>query len=124
MKQSSVLLRPAARILGFGFDNILGVDHNDEIPDDIVEKAWRDSIRRSWRDLEHGSEVQRFTNKAFRILAETRGSITLRKTWEAGKNMTKSLPDGHPITLFYREFYSLLLKRKCCLMHLSEQTCN
>ena len=80
----------AARILGFGFDNVLGVDYNDEIPDDIVEKAWRDSNGRSWRDLEHGSEVRRLTNDAFRMLAETRGSITLRKTWEAGKNMTQS----------------------------------
>ena len=83
----------AARTLGFGFDNVLGVDYGDEIPDDIVEKAWRDSMRRSWRDLERGFEVQtrRLINDAFRILAETRGSIRLRKTWEAdNKNMTQS----------------------------------
>jgi hypothetical protein len=78
----------AARTLGFGLDNVLGVDYDDEIPDDIVEKAWRDSVKRSWYDLEHVSEVQRLTNDAFKILAETRGSIGLRKTWEAGKNMT------------------------------------
>lgn len=76
----------AARALGFGVDNVLGVDYDEEIPDDFVENAWRDSVKRSWRDPEHGSEMQRLTNEAFRILAETRGSIRLRKTWEAGKN--------------------------------------
>ena len=79
----------AARTLGFGIDNALGVDYDDEIPDDIVENAWRDGVKRSWRDLEYGSELQRLTNDAFSILAETRGSIRLRKTWEAGKNMSQ-----------------------------------
>ena len=69
---------------------VLGVDYDDEIPDDIVENAWRDCIERSCLDLERGSEVRRLANDAFRILAETRGSIRLRKTWEAGKNMTQS----------------------------------
>ena len=76
----------AARTLGFGSYNVLGVDYDDEIPDDFVESAWRDSVKRSWRDPEHGSEVQGLANEAFRMLAETRGSIKLRKTWEAGKN--------------------------------------
>jgi ubiquitin carboxyl-terminal hydrolase 25/28 len=76
----------AARTLGFGVDNDLGVDYDDDIPDDFVENAWRDCVKRSWRDLEHGSEMQRLTNEAFRILAETRGSIRLRKAWDAGKN--------------------------------------
>ena len=79
----------AARTLGFGLDNVLGVDYDDEIPDDIVENAWRDSVKRSRRDLEHGFEMQCLSNDAFRILAETRGSIRLRKTWETG-NMTQT----------------------------------
>ena len=76
----------AARTLGFGADNVLGVDYDEEIPDDFVENAWRDGVKRSWRDPDHGSDVQRLTNEAFRILAETRSSIRLRKAWEAGKN--------------------------------------
>ena len=76
----------AARTLGFGIDNVLGVDYDEEIPDDFVENAWKDSVKRSWRDLEHGSDTQRLTNEAFRILAEARSSIRLRKAWEAGKN--------------------------------------
>ena len=69
---------------------VLGVDYDDEIPDDIVENAWRDCIERSCLDLERGSEVRRLANDAFRILAETRGSIRLRKMWEAGKNITQT----------------------------------
>ena len=78
----------AARTLGYGFDNVLGVDYDDEIPDGIIENAWIDSLKRSWRD--HGSKVQRLINDAFRILAETRGSTRLRKTWEAGKDTTQT----------------------------------
>ena len=44
----------AARTLGFGFDKVLGVDYYDDIPDYVVENAWRDSVKRSWRDFEHG----------------------------------------------------------------------
>jgi ubiquitin carboxyl-terminal hydrolase 25/28 len=76
----------AARTLGFGVDNVLGVDYDDDIPDDFVENAWRDSVKRSWRDPEYGSEMQKLTNEAFRILAETRGSIRLRKIWEDDEN--------------------------------------
>jgi ubiquitin carboxyl-terminal hydrolase 25 len=76
----------AARTLGFGSDNVLGVDYDGEIPDGFVENAWKDSVKRSWRDPEHGSEAQRLTNEAFRILAESRSSIKLRKAWEAGKD--------------------------------------
>lgn len=34
----------AARTLrvGFGVDNVLGVDYDEDIPDDLVENAWRD----------------------------------------------------------------------------------
>ena len=76
----------AAKTLGFGSDNVLGVDYDEEIPDDFVENAWRDSVKRSWRDPDNGSDTQRLSNEAFRILAETRSSIGLRKSWEAGKN--------------------------------------
>ncbi|KAF8167496.1 hypothetical protein B0H34DRAFT_647132 [Crassisporium funariophilum] len=76
----------AARTLGFGADHVLGVDYDDEIPDDFVENAWKDTIKRSWRDHENGSETHRLANEAFRILAESRSSIRLRRAWESGKN--------------------------------------
>ncbi|PPQ64283.1 hypothetical protein CVT26_002166 [Gymnopilus dilepis] len=76
----------AAITLGFGSENVLHVDYDDEIPDEFVENAWRECIKRSWRDPQNGSETHRLSNDAFRILAETRGSTRLRRAWEAGKN--------------------------------------
>lgn len=76
----------AATTLGFGPDNVLCVDYDGEIPDEFVENAWKDCVKRSWRDPEHGSETHRLSNEAFRVLAESRGSVKLRKAWEAGKN--------------------------------------
>lgn len=77
----------AATTLGFGSENVLGVEYDrDDIPDEFVENAWKECVKRSWRDHEHGSETQRHSNEALRILAESRGSIKLRKAWEVGKN--------------------------------------
>lgn len=76
----------AASTLGFGPDGLLGVDYDDEIPDEFVENAWKDCVKRSWRDHNNGSELHRKANEAFRILAEVRGSVRLKKVWEAGKN--------------------------------------
>jgi len=76
----------AAWTLGFGADNVLGADYDEEIPDDFVENAWRDSVNRSGHGPDHGFDVHRLTNEAFRVLAEARSSIRLRNSWEAGKN--------------------------------------
>lgn len=79
-------LENAASTLGFGPDGLLSVDYDDEIPDEFVENAWKDCVKRSWRDHNNGSELHRKANEAFRILAEARGSVRLKKVWEAGKN--------------------------------------
>ncbi|RDB19324.1 putative ubiquitin carboxyl-terminal hydrolase 2 [Hypsizygus marmoreus] len=76
----------AASVLGFGPEGPLGVDYDDEIPENFIENAWRECVKKSWRDPEHGSENLRFANEAFRVLAEARGSESLRKIWEAGKD--------------------------------------
>lgn len=64
----------AAILLGFGADNILGVEYNEDTPEEVVENAWKDCVKRSWRDPQHGAQTQRFANDSFRILAEMRGS--------------------------------------------------
>ncbi|KAF8973501.1 hypothetical protein BDZ97DRAFT_1648272 [Flammula alnicola] len=76
----------AAITLGFGVENVLGVEYDEEIPDEFVENAWKDCVKRAWRDHDHGSETHRLANDSFRILAESRGSIKLRRAWESGKN--------------------------------------
>ncbi|KAF9011085.1 hypothetical protein BDQ17DRAFT_1345443 [Cyathus striatus] len=96
----------AAKILGFGMENVLGVDYDDEIPDNFVENAWKDCVKRSWRDVTQGSNLQREANNAFRILAEARGSPALKKKWEVGKiayntlEIPKDVDDTMLITVF------------------------
>jgi len=76
----------SATTLGFGVDNVLAVEYDEEIPDEFVENAWRDCVKRSWRDQTHGAETQRLANESLRILAESRNSTKLRNSWEVGKN--------------------------------------
>lgn len=104
----------AAVTLGFGVDGPLGVEYDEaDIPESFIEAAWKECVKKSWKDLEHGSELLRAANEAFRILAEARGSETLRKAWEAGKDrmmnperaydtleVPKDVEDSMLITLF------------------------
>jgi len=76
----------AAAILGFGLNGPLRVEYDEaDVEETFIENAWKECAKRSWRDLEHGSEILRDANEALRILAEARGSETLRKVWESGK---------------------------------------
>lgn len=79
-------VKTAAITLGFGSDNVLRLDYDEDIPDEFVENAWKECIKRSWRDPEHGYETQKIANDSFKILAEYRGSVGLKRAWENGKN--------------------------------------
>jgi ubiquitin carboxyl-terminal hydrolase 25/28 len=82
----------ALRSLGFGKDGHLGVDFEPDVPEEFVIGAWRDCVRRAWRDTENGVALQREANDAFRIAAESRGSDRLWALWEAGKGKSMT-PD-------------------------------
>ncbi|EGO31225.1 hypothetical protein SERLADRAFT_353805 [Serpula lacrymans var. lacrymans S7.9] len=79
-------LQNATKTLGFGKDGALGVDLEDDVPDDFVEQAWRDTVRRAWRDTQDSSDLQRDANDAFRMIAESRGSSKLRSIWADSKH--------------------------------------
>jgi len=78
-------LAKAVTTLGFGVDGPLKLEFDDEIPEDFIESAWRECMKKSWKDPDRGSEMLREANEAFRIVAEARGSEKLKKVWEAGK---------------------------------------
>ncbi|KAF8079191.1 hypothetical protein FPV67DRAFT_101469 [Lyophyllum atratum] len=80
-------LQRAAQTLGFGSEGALRVEYDEtDVEESFLESAWRECIKRSWKDTEHGAELLRSANEAFRMLAEARGSETLRRVWEAGKD--------------------------------------
>lgn len=88
----------ACQTLGFGLDAPLKVEFEVDLDDNFLEGAWRDCVRRAWRDPVSGSQLQREANEAFRILAEVKGSAKLKKLWETGNNMMMN-PDSAYDTL-------------------------
>ncbi|OCB86190.1 cysteine proteinase [Sanghuangporus baumii] len=74
-------VQTAIRTLGFGTDNDLRVDYDEDVDDHFLLSAWRDALRRSWRDPD-GASKRRDLNEAFRILAENRRSADLIKAFE------------------------------------------
>ena len=76
----------AAFLLGFGSNNDLKVDYDGDIPDDFVLEAWKDAVKRAWRNPLRGTELLRTLNNALRILAEHRNSERLRTVWDTKKN--------------------------------------
>ena len=93
-------LKKGAQALGFGRDNALGVDLDDEVDEEFILRAWRDGIKRSWRSLEGtaGSEKRAELNDALKMLAESRSSTKLMDAWKNEKTKGMS-PDSAYSTL-------------------------
>lgn len=91
-------LQKAAICLGFGKDGPLCLELDDDIDEGFITDAWRDKVRRAWRDPKDGGELQRDANESFRILAEARGSVKLRQLWEESQGRTMN-PDRAYSTL-------------------------
>ena len=70
-------------MLGFGKDGPLGVEFKDDIEDELVVNAWRNTVRNVWHVPYTGPEMLRDLHEAFRMLAEARGSVRLRRLWES-----------------------------------------
>ncbi len=88
----------AAEILGFGKDNELRVELDHDVDDQFILDAWKNGLKRAWKDPEQGSQRRMDLNDAFRIIADVRGSPRLRKAWkeERGSGMS---PDTAYATL-------------------------
>jgi len=83
----------AAAILGFGVTGDLGVELEDDVEDEFIENAWKEVVKKSWKDAEYGNDLQRKANDALRVIAEAKGRYNLRQIWQTKKNRMMS-PDG------------------------------
>jgi A repeated domain in UCH-protein len=91
-------LENAIKFLGFGNDGPLSIEFDEEVSEEFITNAWKDKVRRAWRDPRDGAEIQRDANESFRIVAEARGSVALRKLWEDNQGRTMN-PDRAYSTL-------------------------
>jgi len=80
----------AAAILGFGVTGDLGVELEDDVEDEFIENAWKEVVKKSWKDEEHGNDLQRKANDALRVIAEAKGRYNLRQKWQTKKNSMMS----------------------------------
>ena len=78
-------LLKAISTLGFGHEGPLKVNFNESVEEEFVINAWRDGIRKSWRDEMNGSTTRRELNDALRIIAGVRGSAEMYHVWEHEK---------------------------------------
>ena len=78
---SSEDVRRAVAILGFGSENELRLDYDDDVDETFLRNAWRSAVRRSWKEIE-GASLRHDLNEAFRIIAESRRSRSLIKDYE------------------------------------------
>ncbi|KAI0686832.1 cysteine proteinase [Cytidiella melzeri] len=74
----------AVSLLGFGKDNILHVELEDDVPTKFIIQAWKDAVKRSWHEVD-GVQLRTDLNDAFKIVADMRQSSKLRKAWEQEK---------------------------------------
>jgi ubiquitin carboxyl-terminal hydrolase 25/28 len=70
-------LLKAVGTLGFGRDGPLKVNFDESVEEEFVINAWRDGIRRSWKDEMNGPTTRRELNDALRVIAGVRGSAMM-----------------------------------------------
>ena len=56
-------LEAAVKCLGFGNDGHLSIEFEDDISEEFITNAWRDKVRRAWRDPRDGGQIQREANQ-------------------------------------------------------------
>jgi ubiquitin carboxyl-terminal hydrolase 25/28 len=103
----------AVGTLGFGHDGPLRVDFDESVEEEFIINAWRDGIRRSWKNETNGSAIRRDFNDALKIIADVRGSPEMHRVWEHEKGsimtvdtaystlgVTKEMDENTLITVF------------------------
>lgn len=82
-------LQQAITTLGFGQENRLRMDFDEETDDEFVKMAWRDALKEAWKHPE-SSAKRKEVQDALMILAQARGSADLMAAYnsEQGNGMT------------------------------------
>lgn len=83
----------AKSLLGFGKENVLGIDL-EEADDDFIVRAWKDAMKRIWQEPDGASKRSDLVD-AFKIIADLRGSTQLRETWEHNRGSMMTLDTAY-----------------------------
>jgi ubiquitin carboxyl-terminal hydrolase 25/28 len=67
-------IETSAELLGFGKDHDLKLEWGDEIDDEFLISAWKDSMRRAWDDPTNSKQRRNDLTVAATVLGEQRGS--------------------------------------------------
>ncbi|KAK7686516.1 hypothetical protein QCA50_010114 [Cerrena zonata] len=76
----------AGNYLGFGKDNELRVELDDDVDDDFILNAWKNGLKRSWKEPYEGAQRRTDLNESFKIIADLRGSRSLRDAYKWEKS--------------------------------------
>jgi len=85
----------AVGTLGFGHDGPLRVEFDESVEEEFIISAWRDGIRRSWKDEANGSAIRRELNDSLRIIADVRGSAEMHRVWEREKGSVMTVDTAY-----------------------------
>lgn len=86
-------VQKAKHLLGFGEGSVLGIDLTDA-DDDFIIQAWRDAMKRVWREPDGASKRADLVD-AFKIIGDLRGSAKLKEAWENGKGSMMTLDTAY-----------------------------
>jgi ubiquitin carboxyl-terminal hydrolase 25/28 len=73
----------------------LRVDFDESVEEEFIISAWRDGIRRSWKDEANGSTTRRELNEALRTIADVRGSAEMHRVWEREKGSVMTVDTAY-----------------------------
>ncbi|KAJ7070745.1 hypothetical protein C8F01DRAFT_1046433 [Mycena amicta] len=82
-------INSAPECLGFGADGPLRVEYEKDVDDEFLENAWKECVKRSWREHD-GSALQSRATAALKVLAIARGSHQLLRVWENAQRVIMS----------------------------------
>jgi len=83
----------AIQDLGFGPEGALMMEYSRnpaEMDDETIVNAWRAKVKNAWDSGNDSSRLLMQANDAFRIIAESRGSVKLHNIWENSKDKMMS----------------------------------